>query len=117
MPPQDQADSVLSTILKTFRSGILKRTPFLREKTDNHKEWVTGCCNCSQACRFFLAIILVMHVGWVYIGNGMNQIHTQQTIVTNQGFKQPNPLKLTVQPYRQTPNGEPPTEPDPNTRQ
>ena len=53
MPPQDQADSVLSTILKTFRSVILKRTPFLREKTDNHKEWVTGCCNCSQACRFF----------------------------------------------------------------
>lgn len=27
----------------------------------------------------FLAIILVMHVGWVYIGNGMDQIHTQQT--------------------------------------
>ena len=66
----------------------------------------------------FLAIILVMHVGWVYIGNGMDQIHTQQTIVTNQGFKTAQPTKLTVQPVSPNPKPEnhPPSR-NPNTRQ
>ena len=62
----------------------------------------------------FLAIILVMHVGWVYIGNGMNQIHTQQTIVTNQGFKTAQPTKTDGSTRIAKPQtGEPPTEPEP----
>ena len=62
----------------------------------------------------FLAIILVMHVGWVYIGNGMDQIHTQQTIVTNQGFKTAQPTKTDGSTRIAKPQtGEPPTEPEP----
>lgn len=34
------------------------------------------------------AILLGFHMGWIYVGNGMDQIHTQQVLSKNEGFKE-----------------------------